>query len=72
MEVVHGRVSTSPHVTIVIRPARVPDAPWLAALAERTFRDTYGAFNTPEDMERYVAEHFGGRGRRRSFGARAW
>jgi GNAT superfamily N-acetyltransferase len=45
-------------VSIVIRPARVPDAPWLADLAERTFRETYTAYNTPEDMERYVAEHF--------------
>jgi GNAT superfamily N-acetyltransferase len=37
----------------------VADAPWLAALAERTFRETYAAENTPENMERYVAEHFG-------------
>ena len=41
-----------------IRPAGVADAPWLAALAERTFRETYSAHNTPEDMERYVADHF--------------
>ena len=45
-------------MTLTVRPARVPDAPWLAALAERTFRETYTALNTPEDMERYVAEHF--------------
>jgi diamine N-acetyltransferase len=45
-------------VGVVIRPARVPDAPWLADLAERTFRETYTAHNTPEDMERYVAGHF--------------
>jgi diamine N-acetyltransferase len=45
-------------VSVVIRPARVPDAPWLADLAERTFRETYTTSNTPEDMERYVAEHF--------------
>jgi ribosomal protein S18 acetylase RimI-like enzyme len=43
----------------VIRPAGVPDAPWLAELAERTFRETYAAHNTPENMERYVAGHFG-------------
>ena len=43
----------------VIRPAGVPDAPWLAELAERTFRETYAPHNTPADMERYVAEHFG-------------
>jgi GNAT superfamily N-acetyltransferase len=46
-------------LSVLIRPAAVPDAPWLAALAERTFRETYTAYNTPDDMERYVAEHFG-------------
>jgi GNAT superfamily N-acetyltransferase len=45
-------------VTAVIRPAGVQDAPWLADLAERTFRETYSAHNTPANMERYVAEHF--------------
>ena len=45
-------------MSVVIRPAGVPDAPWLAALAERTFRETYSPHNTPENMERYVAEHF--------------
>ena len=42
----------------IVRSAGVPDAPWLADLGERTFRETYTAFNTPENMERYVAEHF--------------
>jgi ribosomal protein S18 acetylase RimI-like enzyme len=46
-------------VSAVVRPAGVPDAPWLADLAERTFRETYSAHNTPEDMEQYVADHFG-------------
>jgi len=46
-------------LTVRIRPAGAPDAPWLAALAERTFRETYAAYNTPDDMERYVVEHFG-------------
>lgn len=45
-------------LSAVIRAAGVSDAPWLAALAERTFRETYTAYNTPEDMERYVLEHF--------------
>ena len=44
---------------MVIRRADPADAPWLAALAERTFRETYTAHNTPDDMERYVAGHFG-------------
>jgi diamine N-acetyltransferase len=43
----------------VIRRAGLADAPWLAALAERTFRETYTAHNTAEDMELYVAGHFG-------------
>jgi ribosomal protein S18 acetylase RimI-like enzyme len=46
-------------VSIVIRRAAVADAAWLAALAERTFRETYSAHNTPENMARYVTEHFG-------------
>jgi GNAT superfamily N-acetyltransferase len=45
-------------VSAVIRAAVVPDAAWLAALAERTFRETYTAHNTPEDMAGYVSEHF--------------
>ena len=54
-----ARARAVPDVSTVIRPARIPDAPWLADLAERTFRETYTAYNTPEDMERYVSEHFG-------------
>lgn len=46
-------------MSVVIRPAGVPDAAWLAELAERTFRETYASHNTPDNMERYVAEHFG-------------
>jgi diamine N-acetyltransferase len=46
-------------VGVTVRPARPADAAWLAALAERTFRETYTAHNTPENMERYVAGHFG-------------
>ena len=46
-------------MTVVIRRARVPDARWLAELAERTFREAFSDDNTPADMERYVAEHFG-------------
>jgi GNAT superfamily N-acetyltransferase len=42
-----------------VRLAGPADAAWLAGLAERTFRETYTEFNTPENMERYVADHFG-------------
>jgi diamine N-acetyltransferase len=53
------RARRAAEVTLAIRMATVADAPWLAALAERTFRETYTAHNTPEDMEQYVAGHFG-------------
>ena len=46
-------------MSVVVRLAGAADAAWLAALAERTFRETYTEFNTPENMERYVADHFG-------------
>lgn len=46
-------------MSVVVRPAGTADAAWLAALAERTFRETYSAENTAENMERYVREHFG-------------
>lgn len=42
----------------VIRLAVPADAAALAALAERTFRDTYAADNTPADMAAYVAQAY--------------
>lgn len=39
----------------VIRPARDEDAARLSVLAERTFRDTFAATNTADDMELYCA-----------------
>jgi len=59
-------------VSAAVRPAGVADAPWLAALAERTFRETYAAQNTPENMERYVAEHFGAARQARELADPAW
>jgi GNAT superfamily N-acetyltransferase len=46
-------------LSVTIRSAGVADAAALAAFAERTFRETYTAYNTRENMERYVADHFG-------------
>ncbi len=46
-------------MSLTIRRARPADAAGLAELAERTFRETYAAHNTAEDMESYVAGHFG-------------
>lgn len=42
-----------------LRIARIDDAESLAALAESTFRVSFAAFNTAEDMSRYCREHFG-------------
>jgi diamine N-acetyltransferase len=45
-------------MAIHVRPATAADAAALSALAEATFRHTFEAENTPEDMDRYVAETF--------------
>lgn len=42
----------------VIRLATEADAAALAQLAERTFRDTFGAENTADDMDAYVRAAF--------------
>ena len=42
-----------------IRTATVEDADALAQFARRIFFETFAKENTPEDMERYVAETFG-------------
>ena len=41
-----------------IRPARESDAAALAALAERTFRDAFGAWNAAEDMDLHCARAY--------------
>ena len=42
-----------------IRRAVASDAPSLAVLAERTFRDAFGARNSPENMDLHCARVFG-------------
>ncbi len=42
-----------------IRRAEPQDAAALAELATRTFRDTFGADNRPEDLEVHLAEAYG-------------
>jgi ribosomal protein S18 acetylase RimI-like enzyme len=46
-------------MTPTIRRAALADAPALAELAARTFRDTFGAHNTPEDMALHLAASYG-------------
>lgn len=43
---------------LVIRRATSVDAELLADIGAETFRDTFGADNTPEDMAHYLAQSF--------------
>ena len=45
-------------MNVRIRPATPVDAPALSRLAASTFRETFESENTPDDMARYLAEHF--------------
>ncbi|MGO9832470.1 MAG: N-acetyltransferase family protein [Myxococcaceae bacterium] len=42
-----------------IRTATARDAEALADLGRRTFQETFAKDNTPDDMARYLADHFG-------------
>jgi ribosomal protein S18 acetylase RimI-like enzyme len=44
---------------VTIRTATTADAAAVAALARRTFYDTFAATNNPDDMALYLAEAFG-------------
>jgi GNAT superfamily N-acetyltransferase len=44
---------------VVVRRADPRDAPALAELAARTFRDTFGADNRPEDLALHLASSYG-------------
>lgn len=41
-----------------IRSATLADAATLTGLGARTFRDTFAADNTPEDLEAFLASHY--------------
>ena len=45
-------------MAIVLRPATLADAASLSELAARTFRETFEASNTSEDMAKYLAESY--------------
>jgi len=46
-------------MTVALRRATSGDAPSLAVIAERTFRDAFGAHNSPDNMDLQCARHFG-------------
>jgi len=43
---------------LLIRPALPEDAELIAKLASKTFMETYGEMNTPENMEKYLETQF--------------
>ncbi len=45
-------------MTVALRRAASGDAPSLSVLAERTFRDAFGARNSPENMDLHCAKYF--------------
>ncbi len=47
------------HTTLHIRYATMDDAALLAELGEQTFRDTFAADNTPENLAAYIQSAFG-------------
>lgn len=51
-----SRSSDAPIVHV--RAAVASDAATITALGERTFRDTFGEYNTPEDMEAFLSSHY--------------
>jgi ribosomal protein S18 acetylase RimI-like enzyme len=53
---IHGLASRP---TPAIRRATLADAAPLAEFGARTFRDTFAADNTPEDMDAYLSASFG-------------
>lgn len=54
-----GPETSSTYPLTSIRPAQAGDAAGLAAFAARTFRETFAADNTAEDMALYVAANYG-------------
>ncbi len=47
-----------PPAALVIRRGQASDAAMLSDLAARTFRDAFGAQNTPENLARHLASHY--------------
>jgi ribosomal protein S18 acetylase RimI-like enzyme len=45
-------------MNFLFRLANLEDAAAIRQLSEKTFRDTYTSYNTPENMEQHVAKNF--------------
>lgn len=51
-------MTVHPHNTIAIRRALAADAPRVAEIAERTFRDTFAGDNSEQDMQAHCARAY--------------
>jgi diamine N-acetyltransferase len=60
------------HRAFTLVPAEPRDAAELAAFAERTFRETFGGFNTPENMDAFCARTYGEAMQRRELDDPLW
>lgn len=49
----------TPPPGLIVRRGRAADAAVLADLAARTFRDAFGAQNSPENLAQHLASHYG-------------
>lgn len=56
---IQGPGGPSETSVVSVRTGRPSDAARLASLAARTFQETFGPLNHPEDMARYVAGAYG-------------
>jgi ribosomal protein S18 acetylase RimI-like enzyme len=54
----NGRQQIRHFAVVVIRPAKLSDAASLAAIAERTFRETFAADNSAENINLHCAQNF--------------
>ena len=56
----------------IIRPAQIPDAPALSALARETFVDTYAAHNTADDLRLHLERTYTDSQQREEIGNSSW
>ena len=54
-----SRSLVDPTLSVTIRAGEVADAPALAELAARTFRETFAADNRPEDLAMHIDRSYG-------------
>ena len=56
---IEAQLTDMDHPTLTLRRAIATDASALAAFADRTFEETFGPDNRPEDMAVHLASSYG-------------